>query len=65
MLKLREMLDSGIAYSLGPDDDLFMMNLDEIFQTCNDRYRFTEEERKQLLANPWLTRFGNRKEHKP
>ena len=60
-LKLRDMLAGGILYSLGPDDDLFMATLDEVFQLCNDKYRFTEEEKRQLLLNPWLTRFGNRR----
>ncbi len=63
-LKIRELLDAGINYSLNPDDDLFMPSLSEVFQICNAEYNFTEEERQKLLRNPWLARFGNRKEHK-
>ncbi len=62
-LKIRELLAEGINYSLNPDDDLFMPNLNEVFQICNAEYHFTEEERQKLLRNPWLARFGNRKEH--
>lgn len=60
-LKIRDLLDAGVLYSLNPDDDLFMPDLNEVFQTCNDEYRFTEDEKSKLLVNPWLSRFGNRK----
>ncbi|MEK7076225.1 MAG: hypothetical protein AAB941_00995, partial [Patescibacteria group bacterium] len=63
-LKIRELLKAGVLYSLNPDDDLFMPALNEVFQICNVEYGFTEEEKQKLLLNPWLTRFGNRKEHK-
>ena len=48
---------------LNPDDDFFQPELNEVFQMCDDAYRFTDEEKQKLLQNPWLTRFGNRKEH--
>ncbi len=60
-LKVRDLLKAGVLYSLNPDDDLFMPSLSEVFQMCNDEYHFTDEEKKKLLLNPWLTRFGNRK----
>lgn len=63
-LRIRELLAEEINYSLNPDDDLFMPNLNEVFQICNAEYHFTEEEKQKLLRNPWLARFGNRKEHK-
>jgi adenosine deaminase len=63
-LRINELLSKGVNYSLNPDDDLFMPNLNEVFQICNAEYHFTEEERQKLLRNPWLARFGNRKEHK-
>ena len=63
-LRIGEMLDRGVIWSMNPDDDFFQPNLNEVFQMCNDEYRFTEEEKLQLLRNPWLSRFGNRKEHK-
>jgi len=63
-LKIREMIDQGVIWSMNPDDDFFQPDLNEVFQACNDEYRFTEEEKQKLLRNPWLSRFGNRKEHK-
>ncbi len=63
-LKIREMLRQGVVWSMNPDDDFFQPDLNEVFQMCNDEYRFTEEEKQKLLLNPWLSRFGNRKEHK-
>lgn len=63
-LEIRELLEAGILYSLNTDDDLFMPNLDEVFQICNDEYYFTEEEKAKLINNAWLSRFGNRKDHK-
>lgn len=63
-LEIRQLLEAGVPYSLNPDDDLFMPGLDEVFQICDDEYHFTEEEKQKLLKNPWLARFGNRKEYK-
>lgn len=60
-LKIREMLDQNVLYSLNPDDDLFLPDLDETFQLCDAAYRFTEEEKCKLQANAWATRFGHRK----
>src|SRR3989338_4626455 len=60
-LKIRQLLEAGVLYSLNPDDDIFMPNLDEAFQLCNDVYRFTLEEKQQMRLNAWKTRFGNRK----
>ena len=63
-LCIKELLKAGVVYSLNPDDDLFMPDMNEVFHMCNDEYGFTEKEKRQLLFNPWLSRFGNRKEHK-
>ena len=63
-LGIRDLLQNGVIYSLNPDDDLFMPDIDETFHICDDWYNFTEEEKEKLLRNPWLSRFGNRKEHK-
>ncbi len=62
-LKIREVLDRGILWSMNPDDDFFQPGLNEVFQMCNDKYWFTKNEKQKLLRNPWLSRFGNRKEH--
>lgn len=60
-LKIREMLEAGVLYSLNPDDDLFLPTLDETFQLCDGEYHFTEEEIQKLMINAWKTKFGNRK----
>lgn len=62
-LKIREMLKAGVRYSIHPDDDLFLPDLDETFQLCNAEYDFSEPEGCQLMVNAWLSRFGNRKPH--
>ncbi len=51
MLQLRKLLKAGIRLSIDSDDDLFMMDLDEVFQLCNDFYHFTPEEIQQLCQN--------------
>ncbi len=60
-LRIREMLDAGVLYSIHPDDDLFLPDLDETFQLCDDEYHFAMKERWQLVLNAWKTKFGNRK----
>src|SRR3989338_9122998 len=62
-LRINDLLNSGVLYSLNPYDDLFMPDLDEVFEMCNNEYQFSPEEQRQLLLNPWLTKFGNRKQH--
>lgn len=62
-LRIRDLLNSGVLYSLNPDDDLFMPDLDGVFEMCNNEYQFSPEEKRKLLANPWLSKFGNRKQH--
>lgn len=64
ILRIDEMLNRGVLWSMNPDDDFFQPNLDKVFRMCDDVCRFTEEEKEKLLQNPWRTRFGNRKEHK-
>lgn len=60
-LLIRQVLREGIAWSMNPDDDFFQPNLEETFQMCDEAYRFSDEEKRLLLKNPWLTRFGCRK----
>ncbi|MBI2064154.1 MAG: hypothetical protein HYT66_00345 [Candidatus Yanofskybacteria bacterium] len=64
VLRIREMLHRGVLWSMNPDDDFFQPELNEVFQMCDYEYGFIEEERQKLLRNSWLSRFGNRKEHK-
>ncbi len=62
-LRIRELLDAGVLYSLNPDDDLFLPDLNETFTLCNTVYNFTEQEKDKLKMNPWRSRFGKRKTH--
>jgi len=63
-LELDVLLDMGLLVSLHPDDDLFMDDINKVFWDCLKAYNFTPFQVKQLRRNAWLTRFGNRKEHK-
>jgi adenosine deaminase len=60
-LRLNELLDSGVALTIDSDDDLFMPNLDEVIDICNQKLRFTESQMTKLRTSPWKMRFGNRK----
>lgn len=60
-LKIRKLLEAGVVYSLHPDDDLFLPDLQATFQLCDKEYRFTEEEKQKLMQNAWLVKFGRRK----
>ncbi|MBI2064550.1 MAG: hypothetical protein HYT62_00670 [Candidatus Yanofskybacteria bacterium] len=51
ILQLRKLLQAGVRVSIDSDDDLFMMDLDEVFQFLNDFYHFTPEEIAQLNKN--------------
>ena len=60
-LMLRELLDKGVLYSINPDDDLFMEDVHETFERCDDAYHFTQDEKTKLRMNAWNSRFGRRK----
>ncbi len=62
-LKIRELLDQGILYSINPDDDLFLPGFDETIALCDAEYRFTKNDLWKLEMNAWATRFGCRKHH--
>ncbi|HUZ92635.1 MAG TPA: hypothetical protein VNG29_01410 [Candidatus Paceibacterota bacterium] len=62
-LKIRDFLDAHVMYSINPDDDLFMPDLDETVALCDTEYHFTAHERWKLEMNSWATRFGHRKHH--
>jgi len=62
-LKIRKLLGAGVLYSLNPDDDLFLPDLNETFALCDKEYNFTDDEKRRLKMNAWATRFGRRKSH--
>ena len=60
-LKIRQILEVGVMWSMNPDDDFFQPDINEVFQMCNDVYKFTPEEKQKIRINAWKSRFGNRK----
>jgi adenosine deaminase len=50
-MKIKKLLKAGVRLSIDCDDDLFMMNLDEVMELCNDRESFTAQEISTLSAN--------------
>ncbi len=60
-LKIRDLLEAGVLYSIHPDDDLFLPDLETTFELCDKEYHFTEAEKQKLLHNAWLAKFGGRK----
>jgi adenosine deaminase len=60
-LKIRELLDAGVVYSLNPDDDLFLPDTETTFNMCNRVYNFTKLERELLIKNAQAAKFGGRK----
>ena len=62
-LKIRDLLDARVLYSINPDDDLFLPGLRQTFKLCDGEYHFSELEKERLQINAWVSRFGNRKPH--
>ena len=63
VLKLTELLGADVLLTIDSDDDLFMDDIDEVFNRCNSYYHFTEEQKLKLRLNAWKIKFGNRKVH--
>lgn len=63
-LQLDVLLERGVKVSLNPDDDLFMAAINKVFWECQRAYQFTRPNILKLIVNAYLTRLGNRKEHK-
>lgn len=60
-LKIRDLLQREVLYSLNQDDDLFMPTLEEVVALCDESYAFTSVEKDRMALNAWKTRFGRRK----
>jgi adenosine deaminase len=50
-LRIDELLDAGIIYTLNADDDLFLPTMDEVVAACDAAYGFTPGQWAQLEAN--------------
>lgn len=59
-LRIRDLLNAGVIYSLNHDDDLFLPDLQSTFELCDSEYHFTDEEVKKMTKNAWESRFGRR-----
>lgn len=46
-----KLLDAGVWYTLGPDDDLFLASLEEVAIACDKVYHFNAQQKQQLEAN--------------
>lgn len=50
-LRIDELLDAGIIYTLNADDDLFLPTMDDVIAACDAAYGFTPGQWAQLEAN--------------
>ncbi len=50
-LRIDELLDRGVIYTLNADDDLFLPPMNEVIARCDEAYRFTKEQRRALSVN--------------
>lgn len=64
-LRLDELLDANVLVSIEPDDDLFMDNMDEVFDKCDIAFKLTQEQRSKIITNAEKMKFGNRKRSGP
>ncbi|MFA6603798.1 MAG: hypothetical protein WCT10_03055 [Patescibacteria group bacterium] len=57
-LRIGELLDQGVIYTLNADDDLFMASLPEVAAVCDAAYGFTPEQQRQLEENVFRGAFA-------
>ena len=57
-LRIGELLDQGVIYTLNADDDLFMASLPEVAAECDAAYGFTPEQKRRLEENVFLGAFA-------
>ncbi len=57
-LRIDELLDRGVIYTLNSDDDLFLPSMSEVIEACDRAYAFTADERRKLEANVWRGAFA-------
>jgi len=58
-LRIDELLDRGVIYTLNADDDLFMPQADETARVCDDAYGFTAAQCRQLEENVFRGAFAD------
>ena len=50
-LRIDELLDRGVIYTLNADDDLFLPTMDDVVRVCGEAYGFTDDQWAQLDRN--------------
>ena len=57
-LRLDEIIDQGVIYTLNADDDLFMPPLPAVASVCDEAYGFTPAQKEALEANVFRGAFA-------
>jgi len=59
-LRIDELLEHDVIYTLNCDDDLFLPPMEEVIASCDAAYNFTAEQAAKLERNVWLGAFARR-----
>lgn len=57
-LRIGELLDRGVIYTLNADDDLFLPPMDEVVAVCDEAYDFGRSQCEALERNVFLGAFA-------
>lgn len=57
-LRIDELLDRGVIYTLNPDDDLFLPPMEEVVGACAEAYDFGQDQCEALERNVLLGAFA-------
>ena len=57
-LRIDELLDEGIMYSLNADDDLFLPPMERVIEVCDEAYDFSQAHAYALEQNVFRSAFG-------
>lgn len=57
-LRIGELLDRGVLYTLNADDDLFLPAMDRVVAECGRAFGFTEAQKAALAANVFRAAFA-------
>jgi adenosine deaminase len=57
-LRIGELLDAGVLYTLNADDDLFLPTMDRVLDECERTYAFTAAQKDALEKNVFRAAFA-------
>jgi adenosine deaminase len=57
-LRIDELLDAGVLYTLNADDDVFLPTMDEVVAACERAYAFSDRHREMLRTNVFRGAFA-------